>query len=327
MGGSVSGTSFGQSAVRSFRVMPSTYSAEFGGAAGAVLAITSRAGDERLHGGATLMVRASAFAAANPYSVATQYQDGVITSSLVKPEDTVVQLAGHVGLPLGDYFPAARLRKRLTMFASYEAQWRNDPVISSPATAEFYALTPMQVDTLANRGVTASATNAALNYLDSLTGEVARSSTRGLGFVRVDDKVSARDHVAVTYAKNYFDSPAGTGYSASNAVVASGRESVGDSVIDVDAVAAHWLHAFGPRFTQALRGQWVRDLEYDTARTPLAQEPAIGPGGFAPEVEIAPDGFTYGTPAALGRTAYPDEARVQLADTLELVRGRHVLRV
>ena len=328
MGGSVSGTSFGQSAVRSFRVMPSTYSAEFGGAAGAVLAIRSQAGEERLHGGATLLLRASAFAAANPYAVATQYQDGVITSSLVKPEDTVVQLAGHVGMPLGDYFPAARLRKRLTMFASYEAQWRNDPVISSPATAEFYALTPMQVDTLANRGVTASATNAALNYLDSLTGEVARSSTRGLGFVRVDDKVSARDHVAVTYAKNYFDSPAGTGYSsASNAVVASGRESVGDSVIDVDAVAAHWLHAFGPRFTQALRGQWVRDLEYDTARTPLAQEPAIGPGGFAPEVEIAPDGFTYGTPAALGRTAYPDEARVQLADTLELVRGRHVLRV
>jgi len=328
MGGSVSGTSFGQSAVRSFRVMPSTYSAEFGGAAGAVLAIRSQAGEERLHGGATMLLRASAFAAANPYAVATQYQDGVITSSLVKPEDTVVQLAGHVGMPLGDYLHAPRLRKRLTMFASYEAQWRNDPVISSPATAEFYALTPMQVDTLANRGVTASARNAALNYLDSLTGAVARSSWRGLGFVRVDDKVSARDHVAVTYAKNYFDSPAGTGYSsASNAVVASGRESVGDSVIDVDAVSAHWVHAFGPRFTQALRGQWVRDLEYDTARTPLAQEPAIAPGGFAPEVEIAPDGFTYGTPAALGRAAYPDETRVQLADTLELVRGRHVLRV
>ena len=328
MGGSVSGTSFGQSAVRSFRVMPNTYSAEFGGAAGAVLAITSRAGDERLHGGATLMVRASAFAAANPYSVATQYQDGVITSSLVKPEDTVVQLAGHVGLPLGEYLHAARLRKRLTMFASYEALWRNDPAISSPATAEFYALTPTQVDTLANRGVTASARNAALNYLDSLTGKVARNSMRGLGFVRVDEKVSARDHVAVTYAKNSFDSPAGTGYSsASNAVVASGRASVGDSVIDVDAVAAHWLHAFGPRFTQALRGQWVRDLEYDTARTPLAQEPAIGPGGFAPEVKIAPDGFTYGTPATLGKVAYPDETRVQLADTLELVRGRHVLRV
>jgi len=324
-GGAVTGASFGQGAVGSFRVMPSTYSAKFGGAAGAVTAIASRAGTEAWHGAMFGLVRASAFAAVNPFSVVTNYRDGVITDSLVKPEDTLVQVGGHVSVPLGRLFRGTRLRKSLSMFGSYEEQMRDDPAISSPAMADFYALTASQIALLENRGVTAAATNAALNYLDSLTGTVARSSTRGLGFLRVDESASRRDHLVATYARNRFDSPAGSGYqSASNAVVNSGVGSVGDGYVDVDALAVHWLHAFTPRFSHTLRAQWVRDLEFETPRAPLAQEPAISPGGYAPEVEIAPNGFTFGTPANLGRTAYPEEHRVQLADEFAWLRGKNL---
>jgi hypothetical protein len=49
----------------------------------------------------------------------------------------------------------------------------------------------------------------------------------------------------------------------------------------------------------------------------------VAPGGLAPEVSIAPNGFSYGSPASLGRQAYPDEDRVELADTWTLTRGRH----
>jgi len=324
MGGAVTGASFGQGAVRSFRVMPSTYSAEFGGAAGAVTAIASRAGTDAWHGAAFALVRASAFAAVNPFSVVANYRDGVITDSLVKPEDTLVQVGGHASVPLGELLRVARLRKRLSMFASYEEQVRDDPAISSPAMADFYALTATQVAVLGVRGVTAAATNAALDYLDSLTGVVARSSTRGLGFLRLDEAASRRDHLVGTYVRNRFDSPAGSGFqSATNAVVNSGVGSVGDGTVAVDAVAVHWLHAFTPRFSHTLRGQFVRDLEFETPRAPLAQEPAISPGGYAPEVEIAPNGFTFGTPANLGRTAYPEEHRVQLADEFAWLRGRN----
>jgi len=326
-GGAVTGASFGQGAVGSFRVMPSTYSAKFGGAAGAVTAIASRAGTDVWHGAMFGLVRASAFAAVNPFSVVTNYKDGVITDSLVKPEDTLVQVGGHASVPLGELLRVARLRKRLSMFASFEEQMRDDPAISSPAMADFYALTASQIAVLENRGVNAAAMNAALNYLDSLTGTgtVARSSTRGLGFVRVDESASRRDHLVMTYARNRFDSPAGSGFqSASNAVVNSGVGSVGDEYVDVDALAMHWLHAFTPRFSHTLRAQYVRDLEFETPRAPLAQEPAISPGGFAPEVEIAPNGFTFGTPANLGRTAYPDEHRVQLADEFAWLRGRNL---
>ena len=318
------GASFGQGAVRSFRVMPGTYSAAFGDAAGAVTAIRSRAGTEVWHGEGFGSVRSSALAAYNPFSVVTRYRDGVVTNFLVKPDDTLVQVGGHLGGPLGDLLPAMRLKKRLTVFGSFEEQLRDDPAISSPAMVGFYALTATQVALLGNRGVSAAATEAALNYLDSLTGTVARSSTRAVGFVRVDERVSRRDSVVATYAGNRFDLPAGTGFrSASNAVVNSGMASVGDQTVTMDAVAMHWVHAFSPGFTHVLRAQWVHDLEFDTPRAPLAQEPAISPGGFAPEVEIAPNGFSYGTPANLGRAAYPDERRVQVADAWEWVRGRN----
>ena len=61
-----------------------------------------------------------------------------------------------------------------------------------------------------------------------------------------------------------------------------------------------------------------RELQYETAQAPLAQEPAIGPDGFAPEVSIGPQGLIFGTPASLGRKAYPDERRVEVR---ELARG------
>jgi hypothetical protein len=174
-GGAASGSTFAQGAVGSFRVMPRTYSAAYGNAAGAVLAVQSRAGSEALHGAATLLFRESAFDAANPFSVVTSYHDGAIASSVVKPQNSMTEMAAHVGLPLGDWldkrFQAAPLRKRLVLFASYEEELRNDPVVSSPATASFYALTPTQTALLENRGLTAPQINAALDYIDSLTGQ------------------------------------------------------------------------------------------------------------------------------------------------------------
>jgi len=325
-GGSVSGASFGQGAVRSYRSMPGTYSAEFGDAAGAVTAIESRAGTAAWHGEATVSVRSSALAAYNPFSVVTHYRNGSITNFLVRPEDTLVQLGGHISLPLGQLFPSKKFKKKLTLFASLEEELRNDPAIASPAMDTFYALSPTQTALLGNRGVSATATTTALNYLDSLTGTIPRNSNRTLAFLRIDEQAGKRDHIVATYAGNRFNLPAGAGFrSASNAVVNSGVASVGNSTINVDAVAAHWLHAFSPRFAHVLRAQLVYDLEFETPRKPLAQEPAISVEGYAPEVEIAPNGFTYGTPANLGRVAYPDEHRVQLVDEWELSRGKHQL--
>ena len=332
VGGPHAGANFAEGAVGSFRVLPRTFSAEYGGAAGGVVAVVSRgavraAGDRpEVHGEAFLFARQSAWAATNPFSVVTHYRDRDVTNSLVKPQDTRQQFGGSMSLSLPAKLLPPFSRNGVQMFASYEEQLREDEIVSSPALASFYALTASQVALLGKRGVSTNATNAALDYLDGLSGTTSRLARRGLGFARVDAEPSKNDHVTLAYIGNRFHSPAGAALGqASEAVVARGRGSLGDSVVQIDAGTARWLHRFSSRFNHELRTQVARDLEFETPDAPLPQEPAIGPGGFSPQVTIGPNGFAFGTTASLGRTAYPDERRVQLADLMQWAFGGHLI--
>jgi hypothetical protein len=338
-GGPSTRATFGEAALGSVRVMPRSFSAQSGGAGGVITVTTRGGGDGRsLWGSAFVLTRESALAATNPFSIATHFRDGVVTSAAVKPGGMVSEVGVAVG---GRLWPVPqragpsatpqddRWRGRsVDVFGSLQAQVRDDHIVSTPAMATFYALSPEQVALLGNRGVTAAATVAALDYLDSLTGTTARTATRLLGFARVDWRASEHDEVGLTYIGNRLDAPSGAALGqASDAVVARGTGSLGDSYVRIDAGTGRWVRRLSSRWSNEMRGQVAHDLEYETPHAPLAQEPAIGPGGLAPQVSIAPNGFAYGTPADLGRAAYPDEVRVQVADTLEARVGRHLLTV
>jgi hypothetical protein len=218
------------------------------------------------------------------------------------------------------------------MFGSLEVMLHDDKIVSTPELANFYDLSADQIALLANRGVSTGATNAALDFLDSLTGMTTRHAYRVQGTVRVDASPTARDQVTLMYAGNRYDAPGGAALGqASDAVVERGTGSLGDSVVDVDVGSARWVHVFSTRWNNEVRAQWAHDLDYQTPHAPLAQEPAIGPGGYAPQVTIAPYGFAYGTPYSLsrgvngGRSSYPDELRFELADTMQVHLGRHLL--
>jgi len=318
-GGPRAQSNFGQGAVHAFSVAAHSYSAQYGGGAGGLLTTASRAGSGALHGGAFYLGRESAWAAANPFSVETHYRDGAIANSLAKPHDSQQSFGGRIG--------GAVLRRRVFGFASVEEQLRNFPAVASPSTATFYALTATQKALLGTRGVSVAATNAALNYLDSLSGEVPRTANQGIQFARLDVRASGRDTVTASYGRVRLSSPAGVGGGASGAVVARGTASLGDSTVRTDGTTARWLRLFSPRLTNEVRGQFARDLEFEQPRIPLAQEPGIGPDGYAPQVaigEAANGRFAYGTPAALGRNAYPDEQRAQVADVMQWALGRHL---
>jgi hypothetical protein len=343
-GGASSGSSYGQGSVRSFRLLPRNFSAQYGMVGG--MAVVTRAASTRLHGDAFFLARESAWAATNPFSIETHYRDGVVTSEPVKPEGSLIQFGGSVGMPLfGMKRERGKARRRgsksqriggqrepLAMFASLDVMLHDDHIVSTPELANFYDLSADQVALLANRGVNAAATNTALDYLDSLTGTTVRHAYRVQGSLRFDFAPTTRDHMTLNYAGNRFDSPAGAALGqASDAVVARGTGSLGDSVVHVDVGSARWLHVFSPRFNNEVRTQLAHDLDYQTPHAPLPQEPAIGPGGYAPQVSIGPNGFSYGTPSSLapgstgGRSAYPDELRFELADTMQLHLGRHLL--
>ena len=306
---------FSQEAVREFRVSGQNYSALYGHAAGGIITTVSKSGTNELHGTGFYLARTSALAATNPFSIASNYVDGVTTSAAVKPHDLRQQFGGSVG--------GAAVRDKLFYFYAYDQQARDFPAISTPEDPNFYALTPTQQALLGNRGVTPAKINAALNYLDSLTGTIARRQDQTINFGKVDWQWSAHHRASVQYDRARSSSPAGV---RSSPVVDVGRASLGGTFAKVDAVLGRWIWLPTVRWSNDLRVQYGRDLEYEQVDAPLPQEPAVGPGGSAPEIAIGPDGFTYGSSPSLGRKTFPDETKVQLVDLVTWTRGRHQLQ-
>jgi hypothetical protein len=232
----------------------------------------------------------------------------------VKPKDLRQQFGGSIGGPIQ--------RDKLFYFFAYDQQARNFPAISTPDDPNFYSLTPTQRALLANRGVTAVKVNAALHYIDSLTGTIPRHQDQTVTFGKVDWLATEHHHASLQYNRGRSNSPAGV---RSAPVVDVGRASLGNNYAKIDSVLARWMWLATPRFSNELRVQYGRDFQFELAPPPLPQEPTVGPG-VAPEVAIGPDGFTFGSPPSLGRKAYPDEHKLQLVDIVTWSHGRHQLQ-
>ncbi len=329
---------FSQAAVREFRVVGEGDAAAYGSAlyghgAGGVVTTVSRSGGTQLHGTGFYTVRDAAWAAMNPFAVASNYVNGVVTSGLVKPLDVLQQFGGSVGGPVPGFIPetsgAGGTRRdgeegqRLFYFYAFDRFLRNFPAISAPGYAGFYSLTATQSALLADRGVTPFETNAALNYIDSLTGTVARRMDQTVNFARLDWQRSGESRFVFEYNRARWSAPGGA---RSEAVVDRAVASLGSSYGKVDAGVARWVQFLNGHLSNELRVQYGRQLQYEAAQAPLPQEPNIGPGGMPPEVSIGPMGMVFGTPEALGQKAYPDERRFELADVMGWVLGRHFVR-
>ncbi|HEV2646043.1 MAG TPA: TonB-dependent receptor [Acidobacteriaceae bacterium] len=336
-GGRRSGSSyaFSQAGVREFRVQGQADAAAYGSAlyghgVGGVLTTVSRSGGAVLHGMAFYTVRNSAWSAVNPFSLASTYRDGAITNTLVKPQDLRQQFGGSIGGPMALLKHDSSARSyaeqshRLFFFYAFDAQRRNFPALSSPGYAGFYSLTATQKALLANRGVTQAKTNAALNYLDSLTGTVPRQADQTVNFGRIDWHRQSGTRVTAEYNRTRWSSPGGA---RSSAVVNRGVASLGSAYGAVDSGVTRWAQFLRHGFSNEVRVQYGRELQYEVPQTPLQQEPNVGPGGLPPEIAIAPDGLVFGTPAALGKKAYPEERRFEVADDLLWIHGRHLVQV
>ena len=106
-----------------------------------------------------------------------------------------------------------------------------------------------------------------------------------------------------------------------------GTASLGNSYIKVDSVLGRWVWTPGAKLSNEVRVHYGRDFQYETAQAPLPQEPAVGPGGFSPEIAIDPHGLIFGTPASLSRKAYPDEGRIEVTDMVSWSHGPHLLQI
>lgn len=283
------------------------------GAGGAIHTVTRRGG-EGIHGSTFFLIRNSAGNAINPFSIATQYNNGAPTISLLKPRDQREQFGGSLGGP-------TRLRG-VYGFLAIDGQRRSFPAVSSPSDGSLYNLTAIQNALLTARGVSPAAIIRGLTFLDSLSGTLPRRANELSLYPRLDWD-TARSSVSADWNHVRFQSPAGQ-----NAlpVIARGRGSIGGIRTHGDDVQLRVTITLHPRWTADAHLAYSHDLTVAESPTGLAQEPHTGPQGSVPQVDLA-DAFSFGSAPVTGQRRLPDERDTEAAAALHFHGRAHQVSV
>ena len=333
--------SISQAAIKEFQVNTSSYSAEYGRSAGGVTNAVTKSGTNEFHGGAFFYDRNNSWGARNPRSFITQNIGGVFTPVAFKPEDVRYQFGGTVGGPI--------VKDKAFFFFSYDEQRRNFPGVSTFTSLDFLnradrcALTtangaavtlaacpafagttnPSRTGTLATgKGLTNAQVDQALNFLQSISGEVPRKGNQRLFLPKLDWHITPNNTLTVTYNNLRWNSPAGI---QTQAINTRAIDNFGDDFVNIDWITFRLASTISSHLLNEARYQWGRDNEFQFSQPPAAGEPTNSVGGRSPQTFIT-NGFSYGIPEFLERAAFPDERRNQFADTLTYTTGNHTVK-
>jgi hypothetical protein len=327
--------SISQSAIREFQVNTSNYSAEYGRAAGGAINTVTKSGTNEFHGSLFYYIRDNKLGARNPGSFRNIIENGVLTTVGLKPDDRRQQFGGAIGGPV--------VKNRLFFFFSYDQQKRNFPGVAAFASPSFLDISAANRTTIRNNIISAfpaGTTNATLDAaidnvragLLSLTGEVPRSQDQLILLPKIDWQINGSNTATFTYNRFRSESPSGI---ESPAVVQQGVASFGDDFVDVDTFIARLNSTITPTILNEFRFQWGREFgrafqaDLTAFENSLAAKATLlPPTGRLPQVDLARTsvGLRFGQRQFLDRVKYPDERRLQFADTLTLVRGNHTLK-
>lgn len=344
--------SVSQASVREFQVNTSNYSAEYGRAAGGVINTVTKSGTNDYHGQVFYYIRDNKFNARNPSATVPTLVGGTFVNTAIKPADRRQQFGAAIGGPI--------VKDKAFFYFTYDQQKRNFPVIlttSNPAL-----LNPVTLTSPAARATPAACTNAAgaatagltineilfcrlvtptrtlaqaqsavdngLSFLRGLTGEVPRRQDQYILFPKLDWNINGSNTFTATYNHLRTEAPGGF---TSRSVDTIGRASVGNDFVDVDSFTARLASTLSPTVVNELRFQLSHELNRSVLGDLTAGEQAEASrastlvDGKLPEVFLT-GGLTFGTRAFFQRQLFPDENRVQVADTVTVTRGSHTFK-
>jgi hypothetical protein len=323
-----------QAAVQEFQINTSNFSAEYGRSAGGVINTVTKSGGRHMHGELFFYDRDNDFGATNPYTLVQNLNSttGNYDTSTVKPKDWRKQWGFGVGGPL--------YKDKLFWFYSYDQQKRNFPGLArSSDPADTFASASSTTGASAVSSIASafgvnsqSATayyNQGLQIINSFLGSVPRQGNQMINFPRLDWQATERDHVAVQYNRQRWDSPAGVQTQASNFY---GRASFGNDFVKEDFGIIRWTHTLSNSMLNELRFQSGRDFEFETSQKPLPNELPMSNNKFnrPPQTQIGynfdQQGFNIGKSIILERAAMPDEFRIQGEDIWTWSHGKHVTK-
>jgi hypothetical protein len=324
--------SISEDSIQEFQVNTADYSAQYGRAAGAVINAVTKSGTNSFHGTAYWYYRDSDFGATNPFFLEPQTVNGVTQSVPVNPPDKRHQFGGSFG--------GALIKDKLFYFFSADQQLRNFPGVATPTNpTAFFSPLGNSVSTCPN-GVNSAGTNevACLNavgisqaqgnavltgFLTTLTGTVPRTGDELVLFPKIDWNVTPKNRASFQYNRMRWSSPAGI---QTAAVVNRGIESFGDDFVKADTGIARLTTTLTPTLINEALFNYGRDFEFEFGQPSIPGEP-VSQQGVSPQITISgAAGFVFGKPNFLDRPDYPDERRIQVADTLSWSHGKHLLK-
>ncbi|MFN2578003.1 MAG: TonB-dependent receptor domain-containing protein [Pyrinomonadaceae bacterium] len=309
-----------QASIREFQVNTSSYSAEYGRSAGGVTNAVTKSGTNELHGSAFLYDRNNKWGARNPLATNSVLVNGVFTPVGIKPVDVRYQFGGTVGGPI--------VKDKAFFFFSYDQQRRNFPGLARFIDPN--VLNTANRTVLLAKGLTTPQIDSSLAFLNSLSGTLPRRGNNLIFLPKVDWHLNSKNIFTATYNWLKWDSPAGIQTQATNT---RARDNFGDDFVRAKFLNLRLASTISSGLVNELRGQWGRDWEYEFSQAPLPGEPTTAPsyagvtsaGSRSPQTFIN-NTFTFGVPEFLERPSFPDERRLQFADTMTWTSGNHTVK-
>ena len=361
------GYSTSPNAVREFAVNTGVYGAEYGRAAGGVINSVTRSGTNDFHGELFFSDVDRGFGAYQPGNVdATgkslkpkdlrKIYGGSVGGPVLKNRlfwwYTYDQYA-HI-------FPAiAKVGNYGNANGSTVGSFLEQPdaagvtcsdtagaVAIAPTTGLTHQALDLTVCALAYRLYAGNYANAVTGYNAGVQallpdfGYVPRTGFQGVNTPKLDWQINSRNRASFVYHRLRWDSPGGV-QTTSTANYA--RDAFGNDFVKLDYGVAKLTTQISNSISNEILYQYGRELN-DESQQPYtaytlnnlvapggsASGFTNGPGGTIPYISLSTAG---GSQAAIGspyysyRTAYPDERKWQLEDTLYVTKGNHTIRM
>ena len=304
-----------QAAIREFQVNTSNYSAEFGRSAGGVTNAVTFSGTNEFHGQAFYYNRNNANGARNPSSFQTVLVNGVPNQLALKAKDVRQQWGGRLCGPV--------VKNNLFFCFTYDQQKRDFPGVALFSNLNFLSLTAANRTTLNNKGISNTQIDSVLAFLLSETGVVPRKGDELLFLPKIDWNINDKNQFSVSYNRMRWKSPFGV---QTAATVTRGRSNWGDDDVHVDSLTGRLQSTLSATMLNEFRFQVSRDFEFEFSNEPLDGEPTTALGGTRSPSVFIQNGLEFGNPTFLDRAKFPDERRVQLANTFTWSHGRHTFK-
>ena len=273
-------------AIQEFQVSASNYSAEFGQAAGGVVNAITKSGTNDFHADLFYYLRYPSLNALDPYNKSK----GIYT----QPVHQQQQFGGSTG--------GSILKNKFFYFLNYDGSRKVFP-IAYTSSATFPLPCPALIPS-----PKCAAANA---YLQSLTGSYPRNAVNDIAFGKLDYQLNASNHLSAGFDFDDFHAP--NSYNSGTSVNNNSVTANGPAVTHTRFFVASWDSILNPTVVNNFRFQWGLDNEI------------IGANSTGPNVSIA-SVMAYGMPNALPRPAFPDEHRLQFADTVSKSLGKHQIK-